>query len=73
MKKKILNTVIDIILIAVAYAVTDILMLKVFHSESMWLELLCYVVLYGILFGGKWAITKLWMRSVAAKKPEVED
>ena len=68
MKKKIMNAIIDILLIAVAFAVTDILMMKVLHSESMWLELLCYVVLYGILFGGKWAVAKLWTRHTAEKE-----
>lgn len=68
MKKKIMNTIIDILLIAVAFAVTDILMMKVFQSEKMWLELLCYVVLYGILFGGKWAVAKLWTRRTAEKE-----
>lgn len=71
MKKKILNAVIDVLLIAVAFAVTDILMIKAFHSESMLLELLCYVVLYGILFGGKWAVVKLRAR-LAVKKESNE-
>lgn len=70
MKRKILNAVIDIVLIAVAFAVTDILMMKVFHSESTWLEIFCYVVLYGILFGGKWVATKLWARLTAKKEPK---
>ena len=62
MKKKIIHFVVDILLITVAFAVTDILMQKVFHSEKMWLELICYVVLYGILFGAKWAISKILMK-----------
>lgn len=68
MKRKIINAVIDILLITVAFALTDVLMIKVFHSEKMLLELLCYVVLYGILFGGKWAATKLWACLVAQKE-----
>lgn len=60
MKNKIVNIIIDVILIAVAFAGTDILMINVFYSDSMWLELLCYVLLYGILFGGEWVVIKLW-------------
>ena len=69
MKKKIINFIVDILLITVAFAVTDILMVEVFHSDKMWLELLCYVVLYGILFGGKRAVAKLWARLAVKKEP----
>lgn len=59
MKKRIINTVVDILLIAVIFAVTDAIMSKVFRSDKMWLELIVYVVLYGIAFGSKWVISKL--------------
>lgn len=68
MRKKIINAIVDILLIVVVFAVTDILMMKVFHSEKMWLELLIYVVLYCIVFGSKWVIKCLWKRSATRKE-----
>lgn len=62
MKKKIIGIVVDIILIAGVFAVTDIVMTKVFCSEKTWLELGIYVVLYGIVFGTKGGIVYLWKR-----------
>ena len=62
MKKKILDIIVDILLIAVVFAVTDIVLLDVFHSESLWLELGIYIVLYGIVFGAKSGIVYLWKR-----------
>lgn len=60
MKKKLLNTTIDILLIAVVFAATDVMMHSVFHSENLWLELGVYVVFYGIVFGAKSGIVYLW-------------
>ena len=68
MKKKIKDFAVDFLLIAVIFAVTDYVTLKVFHSESFWLEMGTYVVLYGIVFGGKRAIVNLWKRRAAEKK-----
>lgn len=62
MKKKLINTVIDILLIAVVFAVTDVVMYSVLRSENLWLELGVYVVFYGIVFGAKSAIVYLWKR-----------
>lgn len=73
MKKKIINIIADILLITVAFAITDILMIKVFHSESMWLELLIYIVLYGIVFGSKHGLTILWKRFASNKKETEEE
>ncbi len=64
MRKKILNIVIDILLIALVFGVTDIMMIKVFNSENLWLELGIYIVFYGIVFGGKSGIVYLWKRFV---------
>ncbi len=66
--KKIINAVIDIILIAVVFAVTDIMLIKVFHSENLWLELGVYIVLYGIVFGAKKGIVYLWNRNGIRKE-----
>ena len=60
--KKILGIVVDIILIAIVFAITDHLMLKVIQSENLWLELGIYIVLYGIVFGSKSGIMYLWKR-----------
>ena len=57
--KKIINIIVDIILIAVVFSVTDIMMIKVFHSENLWLELGIYIVFYGIVFGAKSGIVYL--------------
>ena len=61
--KKIINIIVDIVLIAVVFAVTDIMLIKVFHSENLWLELGIYIVLYGIMFGAKSGIVYLWNRN----------
>lgn len=53
MKNKILNIIIDVVLITVVFAITDILMRNVLHSEKPLLDLLVYIVIYGIVFGGK--------------------
>ena len=62
MKKKIINVVIDILLIAVVFSFTEIVLLDVFHSESMWLELGIYIVMYGMVFGAKRGIVYLWKK-----------
>ena len=60
MKKKIINIAVDIILIALVFAITDYLMLTVFESENLWLELGIYIVFYGCVFGAKSGILYLW-------------
>lgn len=70
MKKKISNTIIEIFLIAAVFAVTDLMMLNVFQSESIWLELGIYIVLYGIVFGAKSGILYLWKRSAGKNSGE---
>lgn len=59
-KKRILNAIVDVVLIAIVFGATDILRLKVFHSESLWLELGIYLVLYAAVFGAKSGIVHLW-------------
>lgn len=44
------------------------LLLKVFHSESLWLELGIYLVLYTIAFVTKRGIIILWTKFVSKKK-----
>jgi uncharacterized integral membrane protein len=69
MKKKIIDIIVDILLMMIIFSVTDIVSLKVFHSESIWLELGIYIVLYAVVFGSKKGIVILWNR-VAQKKKE---
>ena len=68
MKKKIIGIIIDILLIMVVFLVTDSVLLKVFHSESIWLELGIYIVFYTIVFGSKKGIVILWNRLASKKK-----
>lgn len=64
MKTKIIHIIIDIVLIAVVFAVTDALLIKVFHSENLWLELGIYIVSYGVVFGTKRGIIYLWKKFI---------
>ena len=68
MKKKILDIIVDIILIGIVFGVTDAVLLKVFYSESLWLELCIYIVFYAIAFGTKRGIIILWNKLVTKKK-----
>ena len=63
--KKILNLIVDIILFTITLSITDQLMQKVIKSESFWLELLIYAVLYCAVFGAKNGIVYLWNRRKA--------
>ena len=68
MKKKIIGILVDIILFCIVFGVTDAVLLKVFHSESFWLELGIYLVLYTIAFGTKRGIIILWNKFISKKK-----
>lgn len=68
MKKKIIGIIVDILLITMVFSVTDTVLRKVFHSESLWLELGIYLVLYAIVFGCKRGIVILWNRWASQKK-----
>ena len=63
MKRKVINVLIDISLIAIVFAITDHLMLNVLKSENLWLEIGIYIVFYGIVFGTKSGILYLWKRA----------
>ncbi len=65
--------IIDVILIGVVLSVTDFVLLKVFHSESIWLELGIYIVLYAVVFGIKKGIVILWNRFVSKNKKKGEN
>ena len=61
-KKRIANAVVDVLLIAAVFGVTDILMQNVFCSENEWLELGIYLILYAAIFGAKSGIVYLWKK-----------
>ncbi len=68
MKKKIIGIIVDILLIMIAFSATDIVLIKVFNSENLWLELGIYIVLYAIVFGAKKGIVMLWEHFKSQKK-----
>ena len=68
--KKIIGIAVDILLIAVVFAITDHLVLNVIKTESIWIELGIYVVFYGVVFGAKSGIMYLWKRSKKNKEAE---
>ena len=53
MKRKILSTLTDIVLIILVLAFTDTLALRVLHSESIWLYIGLYIATYVVVFGAK--------------------
>ncbi len=68
MKKKIIDIIIDILLIMIVVSVTDFVSLKLFHSKNFWLEFGIYIVFYAIVFGSKRGIVILWNRLATKKK-----
>ncbi len=62
MKNKIIGAVVDVLLIALAFFITDTVMFKVLCTEDMWIELGIYILSYAALFGIKWGIVTLWKR-----------
>lgn len=72
MKRKIINFIIDAYLITTVFAITDIMMIKVFHSESIWLELGIYIVFYGIVFGTKSGIKYLWKNKLRKEQKMIK-
>lgn len=62
MRRKVINIIIDIVLITGVFALVDLLSLKVFHSESIWLDIGLYIVLYILVLGTKRGIITLWKR-----------
>lgn len=62
MKRKVLSILIDIVLITLVLALVDILVLKVFRSESIWLYIGLYIAAYVVVFGAKRSIVVLLKR-----------
>lgn len=55
--KAVSNIALDIILITAVIYFTDLLRLKVLHSESFWLEIGLYILFYSAVFGAKRGIS----------------
>ncbi len=68
MKRKIADMIVDILLIATVFSITDAVLQNVFHSENLWLELGVYILFYAIAFGIKKGILILWDRFASKKK-----
>ena len=68
MKRRIINAVVDILLIMIVFSITDLLMEKVFQSDKMLLELMVYIAVYALVFGAKSLVMRLW-----SKKTKKED
>lgn len=62
MKRKILNIIIDIILMGISLSVSDYITLNIIKSENFWVGMGVYLVFYGIVFGAKNGIIYLWRR-----------
>ena len=59
--KKALGFIIDVLLIAAAFAATDIIMYKL-ESENWVLDLVIFAGLSLVLEGGKWLLTGLFRK-----------
>ena len=59
--KKILGFIVDVLLVAVAFGVTDIIMYKL-QSEDWLIELLIFAAFSLVLEGGKWLLTRLFSK-----------
>ena len=55
--KKVFGFIFDVLLIAVAFGATDIIMAKL-GSDAWWLDLLIFLGLSLVLEGFKWLITR---------------
>lgn len=62
LKRKVINIIIDLVLITGIFALVDILSIKVFRSESIWLHIGLYIMLYIAVFGVKSGIVVLLKR-----------
>ncbi len=61
--KKVIDFVVDVILIMAIIMITDLLMSRVFHTEKIIFEILIYVSLYIIFFGAKAGVKYLCGRA----------
>lgn len=68
MKKKVSSFIVDTIFIATALGITDMLMEKLFNSESFLLELIVYAACYLLLNGLQWFAVYFWNHTVLRKR-----
>ena len=59
--KKILGFIVDVLLIAVAFGATDIVMYKL-QSEDFLVELLIFAGFSLVLEGGKWLLSRIFSK-----------
>jgi len=59
--KKVLGFIVDVLLVAVAFGATDIIMYKL-QSEDWIVELLIFAGLSLVLEGGKWLISRIFSK-----------
>ena len=59
--KKVLGFIVDVLLVAVAFGATDIIMYKL-QSEDWLVELLIFAGLSLVLEGGKWLISRIFSK-----------
>ena len=62
MKRKIMNAVGDILLIMVAFSLTDWITLHVLNTEKWWAELPVYLAMYAMLAAVRWLMRRAWRR-----------
>lgn len=68
MKKKISSFIVDTIFIAAALGITDMLMEKLFNSESFLLELAVYVACFLLFKGIQCFSLYLWKHTILRNK-----
>ena len=59
--KKIIGFIVDVLLIAAAFAATDIIMYKI-QSKDWFVELLIFAGLSLVLEGGKWLVSRIFSK-----------
>lgn len=70
MKRKVINVIIDLAMLVGVFAIVDILAMKVFHSENVWLDIGLYTAAYIVVFGIKRGIIVLWKRKTQKKNAD---
>ena len=62
MKKKIIDTIVNVLLIVGVFRATDTALVNVFQSENIWLKIGLYIMFYAVVFGMKRGVVILWNR-----------
>ena len=59
--KKVIGFIVDVLLLAVAFGATDIIMYKL-QSEDWLVELLIFAAFSLVLEGGKWLVSRIFSK-----------